>query len=136
MADARLDIVGTHMFWNVATNRVRSLGLANAGHIVEFAFDGHQRDGFDRFWIYRPPTVFKYAAREMVFLKDAFDGLEIKLFAEVQDGEIFIIEFAVLFSTVAIACYKMVEEFFVGIDMIVPVHIHERGELDLSLIHI
>jgi hypothetical protein len=55
-----------------------------------------------------------------VFLEHAQDGLQVEFLGQVEDGEIFVIEFAVLAGIVAVAFDQVVEEAPLRVDMACP----------------
>src|ERR1700736_4645774 len=74
VADPRLFPVHVARAGDVGRERVCGLGLADAGNIIELAFDRHQR-GLDGRRIDLAPTAHPGAARQLVLLEHDLDGL-------------------------------------------------------------
>lgn len=57
VANAGLDIVYFHRIGNTRAQIMGSLGLADTGDIVVLAFNGHQCNTFNGFWLYKATAV-------------------------------------------------------------------------------
>src|SRR5690606_19820530 len=130
MPDARLFVLLMHRGGKVLAKRVGGSGLADAGYIVLFTLDRHQRRAGYGLGPHRPASVAEFAPGQRMAHKDEIDGLEIDVGRHVDDGEIFIIKFPVLLRRVAVALDHVLEIVAVGIDMAVEIHRHEAGELE------
>ncbi len=128
MADARLLPVDMAGAGDVGRQLVRGPGLADAGNVVEFAFDGHQR-GLDSRRIDLAPAAHPESARQLVLLENDLDGLEVELRGEVHDREILVVEGAVAVGRIVVAFDQIFELAHVGIDVPVEIHGDETGEL-------
>ena len=62
--------------------------------------------------------------------------LQVELGGQVHDGEIFVVEVAVLLGAVAVVLDQMHEELLVRRDVAVEVHAHEAGELQEARIDV
>ena len=65
-----------------------------------------------------------------MLLEDNVDGLEIELLGQVQDRQVFVVEFFVLVGRVPVPRDQVLEIFAVGVEVAFLVHRHEAVELD------
>ncbi len=103
MTGARLDIEFFHILGDVGAQAVRGLRLADTGNVVLLTFDCHKGDVGYGGGVDLTPIVDQFTLGQGEFLEHQIDGLKVKLFGHVQNGQIFVIEFKVLIDTVAIA---------------------------------
>ena len=64
------------------------------------------------------------------------DGLQIELGRQVHDGEILVVELAVLLGRIAVAVDEMAEQAAMRLDVAIEVHGHEAGELQEARIDV
>ena len=95
---------------NIDAKRVRGLGLADAGNIVVLAFDRHQRNALDGGRIDAAAAMHHLPFRQSVTDEHRIDRLQIELGGQIHDGEIFVIELAVLLRGIAVAFDQMQEQ--------------------------
>src|SRR5262249_61009687 len=69
------------------------------------------------------------ADRELMFLKDALDGLQIEIRRQVHDGVILVVKALGRRRALAIAADEVLEEIDMRRDVTVEIHRHEAGEL-------
>ena len=74
------------------------LGLADAGNIVVLAFHRHQRDALDRSRIDATATMHHLTLRQRMTDEHGFHRLQVELGRKIHDGQIFVVELAVLFA--------------------------------------
>ena len=74
------------------------LCLANAGNIVFFAFNRHQRHFADRTKIDLHIPMHHLAFGQSMLHKHSLDRLQIELCGQIHDSEIFIVKFPMLFG--------------------------------------
>ena len=112
------------------------LGLAVAGNVVEFAFDGKQRGGFDRRRIDLLSHDDHLSRRQMMLLEHCFNGVEIVFGREIHHGVVFVVKLAVSLGAFAVAFDQMVIIILVGIDVPIGIHGDKTGELQKPWIHL
>ena len=76
------------------------------------------------------------ALRQRVANEHGLDGLQIELGGQVHDGEILVVEFAVLLRGIAVAVDEVAEQLAVRIDVAVEVHADEAVELQEARIDV
>jgi hypothetical protein len=62
------------------------------------------------------------ALRQRVLDEHRLDRLQVELGGQVHDGEIFVVELAMLFGGIAVALHQMIEEVLVRVDVAVEIH--------------
>ena len=112
------------------------LGLAVAGNVVEFAFDGKQRGGLDCRRIDLLAHDDHLSLRQMMLLKYGFNGIEIVFRRKVHHGVVFVIKFAMGLGAFAVAFDQMMVIILVGIDVPIGIHGDKTGELQKPWIHL
>src|SRR5947207_4790350 len=93
------------------------------------AFDGEQRAVAYLARIDPAAAMGHLALGQSVAYEDGIDRLEIVLGGQVHDGEIFVVELAVLLHRVAVALDQMDEQVAVRVHMAIEVHADETLEL-------
>src|SRR5689334_8016242 len=61
--------------------------------------------------------------------KDRIDRLEIELGSEIHDGQVLVVELAMLLRRIAVAFDQMQEQILMRLDMAIEVHAHEAVQL-------
>ena len=136
MADAELQVVHLLLRRNVDAELVRGLGLADAGNVVVLALDGEQRAVADLARIDRTAAMGHLALGQGVADEDGIDRLQIILGGQVHDGEIFVVELAMLLRRVAVALDQMDEQIAVRVHVAIEVHADEALELQEARIDV
>ena len=129
VADAFLLQVAALGGGDVAAEVVGGLGLAEAGDVVELAFDRHQRGLADRGGLHLLAAVGEGADRQRMLLEHVADGVEIEIRRQVHDREILVVEAPVPRGALAVAHHQVMEEIDVRLHVAVRVHGHEAAEL-------
>ena len=73
-----------------------------------------------------------FALGQQMAHEHGLDRLHVIFGGEVHDGEIFVIEFAVLLRRIAVALDEMIEHVEMRVDMAVDVHRHEARQLEIA----
>src|SRR5919201_4232744 len=103
--------------------------LAAPSDVVLLALDGHQRDAADGFEVDAAPAMDHLSFWEGMAHEHRVDRLQVELRRQVHDGQVLVVECAVLFRGVAVAAHEMKEEVLVSPGMAIEVHGHEPGQL-------
>src|SRR5882762_225287 len=82
---------------NTGAQRMRGFGLAAAGNIVQFAFDGEERRVLDGLGPDSFARHIENAAREALLLEYANDGVQVILGRQIHHGVVLVIETAMRF---------------------------------------
>src|SRR5262249_10098439 len=96
VADLSLQVVPLVFAGSIDAQGMRSFGLTDARDIVVLAFHRHQCNALDRAWIHAAATMRHLAFRQGVTDEYGIHRLQIEFGCKIHDGEIFVIEFAVL----------------------------------------
>ena len=90
---------------DVRAQVMRGPALADAGNVVFLSLDRQQRDATDLCRVHGHASMHHLTAGKLVLHKSCIDGLQEKLGGQIHDGEVLVIERAVLFSGISIAMH-------------------------------
>jgi len=99
-----------------STERLCGMALTGAGDIVLAAFDGEQRGLRDRIEIERLIAAVRHFARQVMLDEYAADRFQI-----IRRRQIFVVELAMRFSTVAVILGDVFIEFIMATNVIVEI---------------
>ena len=108
---------------------VGGAALARPGDVVLLALDRHQRDTANPPGSTRRPRCIISPLGRAWRTNTVSTVCEIELGREVHDGEVLVVELAVLLGRIAVAANEMQEQVLVGAGVPVDVHRHEAREL-------
>ena len=118
--DARLHVVHPFGLGQTMAEIMGGGRLPDARDIVLFTLDGHQRHALNRARVHAPAPVHQLALRQRMLDEHGLDGLQIERRVQIHDGQIFVIEFAMLLGRIAIALDQMAEQVLMGVDVPIP----------------
>ena len=115
---------------NAAAHVESCTGLACTRYVIELAFDGHHRCGFDvpgfdalgfAFGIHHVPRPVD----QFELLEHRLDGFQIVVSVHVQHGVVLVIELAVHFSAGVVAFDQIFEKVKMAFGMVAGIHGHK-----------
>ena len=118
-------------FGDAGTQLVRGARLAQAGDVVEFALDRHQRGVADRGRLHAFAGDIPEAARQQMFLEHHAHRVEVVVGRHVEHGVVFVVETAVRRGVVEIA----LEQVLVEIPMRFEMALRDRKSTRLNSSH-
>ena len=129
MPDPRLKMVLLLPSRQVRRKIERCNRLATSGDVVLLPLDGHESTAVDRLQVHRSAPVPHQPSGQQMVDEHCLQRLEVIFGRQVHDGQILIIELAVLFRRVTVAFDEVIEHLPMGRDMAIRVHRHESAEL-------
>ena len=78
--------------------------------------------------------MHKFALGQGIGLENIIDGLQIKLFGQVQNRQVFVIKFKVLVGLITITCDQIFKVFLMRLLVAILVHRHKAIKLDKAWI--
>src|SRR6202171_2076140 len=130
MTDARLYVHARAPGGDRRAERMRRGRLAYAGDVVVLSLDGHQRRAVDGGGPYRALAAPGHlAARQLVLLEDAGDGLQVILGRNIHDRQVIVVEAAAALGALLVSSEQVAIELPVRVRVPRGIQGDERGEL-------
>ncbi|KAG0936938.1 hypothetical protein G6F31_015664 [Rhizopus arrhizus] len=114
---------------------LRRFGLAEAGDVVQLAFDAQQRGIADGRRVDLLAIDHPLATRQQEVLEHHADGVQVVLGRHVQHRVVFVVEAAMRFGVAVVAAQQVQVELVVRLHVAVGIHGHEPGMLQEARIH-